>query len=273
MYLWGFIAANNPIFVLGLFTAFFVLNLGLIIYLGNRTELFAKIFAVGCFFVVLWTLGTMLYQCSTAELVSNDVTRLFFKYIQPFLYYTGFLIVSTFFYFCYRYPTGEDPNWAVAKLLVLSAILVWPLFFMTDLVVGAHLGYTGTVVFGVPAGYWYVGPLIHWYSVFFAGLPAYGVWLVYGKMKNATDEIVKKNLLIMISSLLIGFVFTFICSTFLPAFQNTDYCIIGMIVSNFWTITVGYSIIKYRQMNVNFVYAEGIVLIMIFILFINIFLP
>jgi hypothetical protein len=272
MYLWGFIAANNAIFILGLFTAFFVLNLGLIIYFGNRHELFAKVFAVGCFFIVAWTLGTMFYQTST-EVVSNDFTRFFFKYIQPFEYYVGVLIVVSFFYFCYRFPTGDDPNWAMAKVLVIASVLVWPLFFMTDLIVGPHLGYTGTAVFGVPAGYWYVGPLIHPYSFFFAAVPGYGMWLLYKKMRETTDAVLKKNLVIMLWSLAIGFVPTFLFSTFLPSLQNTDYCIIGMLVSNFWTVTVGYSIIKYRQMNVNFVYAEGIVLIMIFILFVNIFLP
>ena len=129
--LFGFIELNIYV-ILSLATAFLLLNIGLVVLLGNK-DTYAKAFAAGSFFAALWSAVGALYLGATN--VSTNFSVFFLENINRATYYIGLLVALSFFYFCYRFPNTKDTGNKILWLLILFAISTYPLFDFTDLII------------------------------------------------------------------------------------------------------------------------------------------
>jgi len=268
--LFGFIIVDFTMF-LGLFTAMVVLNLALVILLGGKDEP-SKAVAVGNFLIFLWIIAVSLFQHST-NAFSNDNIKFFLEYVSRLTYYFGLLIAFSFFYFCYIFPVPPEKAHRIRTILIVISGLLMPIFFGTDLIVGGTSGWLGNNIFGFPSIDWYKGSLLNVYNLVFVGCLIAGPTFIYKKMKQVIDPILKKNMLFMFWGIVIGFIPPIIVNLILPTIGNNDYNVVGTFTPNLWAFIVGYSMMKYHQMNVRVVYSEVLIIAMGMILFVNIFLP
>lgn len=266
----GFVELNMYV-ILSFLTTFLLINLGLIVLLGNK-KMYAKAFASGCFFAALWSFAGALYLGATISY--SPIATFFFENIQRFTYYTGLLVILSFFYFSYRFPHTKDRSSKVFWTLITFAILVFPIFAFTDLIIAGYGGWTNpSGEFTRPAIIALHGPLRHLYTLVFTGFIISAIAIIHHKVLTEKNASTKKHLRFMFWSLIVGFIPATIFNVILPGINITSYTntFLGIISSNIWAIFVAYTIIKYNQMDVRFVTTELLVILVIFLLFIAIF--
>lgn len=265
--LFGFID-TNIFFILGVLAALSAANLSLMIYIGSKNYS-SRVFAVGSLVAAIWMTSTAMYMNAT-DTLSNNFTELFFQYVPRLNYYLGLVIALVIFYTCYLFPDTKDTKNKMKWSIVLTSVALAPLFFMTDLILGNHVGWT-TPILGIPTVQWYIGPLSLLYEIAFPGLILAGVFLLYGKSLQAEKK-QRTQLRFMSLTLMLGGTPGALFGIILPSLGHPEFSILAPAAQILWIGLLAYSIVKYDQMNTKIVFTEVLIVAAIFILFISLFI-
>jgi len=240
-------------------TAILIGSFDLIIFVGSRS-LSSRVFAAFTFLLVPWSAAQ-----GFVIALSVNATALFLVKLQHFI---GIVISFGFLYFSLVYPEDKKPkhNFAIVITLSTIAAVFFVLFFFSNLIISDIFPVGGIERWG-----WRFAELQRLFDVTF-----YGIWLVvlaniYHKWRKSPVGATRTNLKYMFFGLTLGIIPPGILNVFLPSIADYQFNWIGPIASAVWVYVIGYSIIKYRQLNVRAFIAEVLAVSMTLLMFINIF--
>ncbi|MCK5026904.1 MAG: hypothetical protein KAS07_00645 [Candidatus Pacebacteria bacterium] len=235
-------------------------SLAMVIYLGGKTYS-SKVFAMLTFIVGLWVIWRGIFHSIPPgneiwATIANDLS-----------FITGIAIASLWAYFCLVFPEEQKPpRWASASLIFANIVLI-PVYFYKDL----FLGY-GEWIGGIGKWSWTQGPYLPCYDIVFIGLWLVGFIALLVKARRYTGE-KRKSIILMFWAVFIGIIPVEITSLVLPRIYNyfeLDWT--SPLIMIMWSTFMGYTIIKYNQMNTKTVITEFLVLAAVGLLFLSIFI-
>jgi hypothetical protein len=247
-------------------TAFVMLNLGLVIFLGSK-DVAARAFAFLTFVVVLWSIFNLLM---TATLQMSHLGRVFGR----LAYSTGLFVSLSLSYFCFVHATKQrnmllEITYVLVALFSTCFLVFTNGFFMDDRWI-REVASVGVQVWGIADG-----PFSFVYYFFYVGSVVLGLVVLRIKAKQEQDMLRKKQLLNMFWIVLIGIVPPTITSIVLPALYVFEYDWIGGVLGIFWVSITSYFLLKKDQTEqvfpVMIVKAELLVIALIFIFGIGMF--
>lgn len=238
-------------------TGIAILSFDLVVYFGSKNRS-SRIFAFYSSFVALWSIS---YGFIVASL--SIELSLFLIKINHVL---GIITSLGFVYFSLTYPNDEKPRKIISLYLFIIGIIFFIAFFFTDLMIPNMFKLTSPDKWG-----WFIGKLYYTYCITFNTLWLIVLVNIYRKIKCDVNSSVRLNQLFMFWGLAIGIFPPAIFNIILPFFGIYGLSWIGPIISAVWIFIIGYSIIRYRQMNVKVVITEVLAIAMTMIFFINIF--
>jgi signal transduction histidine kinase len=118
---------------------------------------------------------------------------------------------------------------------------------------------------------WKMGSLSWLFDFYFFGVFTYGIVKLTKKIKESQNTLLKRNLLYMLITIILGILPPSIFDIIFLNYGVFKFYWIGPITGIFWVIVIGYSMLKYQQMNVRLVFSEVFVVAMVVIFSINIF--
>jgi len=237
--------------------AVLIASLDVIIFFGSKS-LFSRVFVLSTFLTALWSAAQGFFIAANLA-----ASALFIVKLQHFL---GIVISLGFLYFSLTYPDDKKPDRKLIPLFAGIGCLFFFLYFFTNTLIADVFPFDGIQRWG-----WEFGPLQRLFDVTF-----YGLWLgvlvnIYRRWKHSQNTLQRTNLRYMFWGLLSGIIPPAILNVFLPGIGYFRLNWIGPIGSVIWIYFIGYSIIKYRQMNVRAFTAEVLAVSMTALMFINIF--
>lgn len=229
------------------------------VLLMSCKTLSARLFSLCSLFFSLWS-------TTMGFLIATKSPELGF-FLPSFCYFLGTIIASFFYCFFFSFTKEESIPFGTIKILLLAESIFFILYFFTDLMIG-------NFVFNKELGFWTweVKPLSIIFDLYFYSVFIFGVHNLYLRYKSVRDTNDKSNLKYMILTIIVG--------TFPPAIFNIaphwfgifKYNWVGPSTGIFWVMILGYSILKYQQMDVKLAFSQVSVLALNFIFFTNIFL-
>lgn len=239
-----------------LVAAILIISLDLVIILGSNNKA-SKIFVLLSFLSGIWVI-------SQIYLVSTDVSDTANVLIRS-QYVMGIIIASGFYLFSLIYPFDTKIRYRIYLLLFIICIFFSYTYLATDYLV------TGVTYIGGPGHWsWQFGPLHPAFDVAFVAIWIISLSNLYRSYKIAHD-ILRINMRHMFWGLTLGIIPPSLANILLPTFGIYYLNWTGPIASAIWVFVIGYSIMRYRQMNVKVVITEMLAVAMTIIYFINIF--
>ena len=242
-------------------TVVLIASLATVIFWGSK-EFFSKIFALGIFAVSLQTAG-MAYFIFNADI---KIEMFGFELIN----FLSILALSLLIYGFISLKNNRIPSKKVTlALLITLGVFFYFAFFTSEiggspfLIKDSSIGMTVGWTFGRFAPYFFVLNLVYYII---------GFYTLYRARKIRTDKQERKNILIMNIAFFIGVISMICFNNYLPSLGIYDYVWIGPTSGIIWVSLLGYSIVKYHQMNVRLVATEVLIIAMVIIGFSNIFL-
>lgn len=239
-----------------LVAAILIISLDLVIILGSNNKA-SKIFVFLSFLSGIWVISQIYLVSTNISSTANMLIRS--QYVM------GIIIASGFYIFSLIYPFNTKVKYYVYIIISLICIIFGYLYLATDYLV---------------TGVTFIGGLGHWSWQFGSLHPAFDItfvvmWIIslsnlYSSYKIAHD-ILKINMKHMFWGLTLGIIPPSLANILLPTFGIYNLNWTGPIASAIWVFVIGYSIMRYRQMNVKVVITEMLAVAMTIIFFINIF--
>lgn len=254
------------------FVAFVVLCIVIIIFLGGK-ERSTRYFSLVAIITAIWT--TMMGLHIAYPLSGIDAgTGYYLDSIPRIMHALGLVIGFFFFHFCYVFPENKKAPQILSLVLFVLVTCFTILIFFTDLVVGDHVALVDTIsILGGNKWTWELGPLIWTYASSFSLLFGGGLGLLILKQREMEDLQKRLNIRRMIVPLALGVSIPGIADIVLPfLFNNFSFNWMAGIAQIFWVMVLGHAVIKYNQMNVRYVLAELLILVVMGLLFISIFI-
>jgi hypothetical protein len=241
---------------------FFLLSLGLVIYVGDKNETnrayarYAAVNAMLAFFIAL----AMMISRSRPDIVLT---------LARLCYWTGIVIPSTYFYFALVYPNnGTKYNW-VRRLLELYNLLMLYIFVFTDKI-ATKITFFGPHPYDIATtiGPW--APLL-FHAVYAAFMVAIFGILFYKWRTEKKDLALRRQNGSLFFLALIDFGPTSFVGVILPVAGTFSYIWANQLLTLFWALIVSYLIFRRHLFNIRVVASEMLVLGLLTILFFNIF--
>jgi len=240
-----------------LIAAILIISLDLVIILGSNNKA-SKIFVLLSFLSGIWVIS-QIYLVST---VVSDTANVLIRS----QYVMGIIIASGFYLFSLIYPFDTKIRYQIYLLLSIICISFSYTYLATDYLV------TGVTYIGGPGHWsWQFGPLHPAFDVTFVAIWIISLSNLYRSYKIAHD-ILRINMRHMFWGLTLGIIPPSLANILLPTFGIYYLNWTGPIASAIWVFVIGYSIMRYRQMNVKVVITEMLAVAMTIIYFINIFI-
>ncbi len=247
---------NTHIILLWL-TGVAIISFDIVVFLGSK-KLSSKIFALFSVPVAIWSISYGFLLGSNFESIALILIRI--------NHVLGMITTLGFVYFSIIYPTDKIPSKIVHKTLIIIGVIFLWLFIFSDLMIPSMYEISRPDRWG-----WNTGKLYFIYDILFGGLWLIILFNIWKKIKQITDYNQKKNQVFMFWGLTLGIIPPSFLNIFLPTFGYYGISWLGPISSAVWIFIIGYSIIRYRQMNVRVVITEVLAIAMTMIFFINIF--
>jgi hypothetical protein len=247
-------------------SAFVVLNLGLVIFLGSK-DITARAFAVMSFFFVVWSLCNLLMTVSVqTSFLGNIFSRL--------AYALGVTVTFSLSYCCYVQITKKRNTNLEITYFFLAIILMYLMLQTNYLFLDGK--WVGRVSWaGVQLWINKEGPLAFVWYFFYAGPIFLGAGALFLQAKKEQDSARKKQFLSLFWIVLIGFIPPTILSVILPSYGIQSYDWIGGTAGILWVSVTSYILLRKDHSEQVFpvliVKAELIVIAMIFLFGIGMF--
>lgn len=238
-------------------TAILIVSLDVIVFLGSRS-LSSRVFALSSFLTALWSAAQGFFIAANLSALALFIVKL-----QHFL---GIIISLGFLYFSLTYPDDKKPNKKLIPILVVIGVVFFILYFFTSQIIYEVFPFDGIQHWG-----WTFGLFQRLFDVTFYGLWVSILMNTYRRWKRAQEVSQRTNLRYMFWGLLLGIIPPVVLNVFLPGIGYFRLNWVGPIASAVWIYIIGYSIIKYRQMDVRAFTAEVLAVSMAALMFINIF--
>jgi signal transduction histidine kinase len=237
-------------------TAILIVSLDLVIILGSQNRS-SRVFVLLSFTTAIWV-------ASQGFLVSTHTPYLADWLIRS-QYVMGITIAMGFYIFSIIYPHETKPPSYTYILMLFVTILFGYLYLFSD-----YLN-TGVIEIGGKGRWsWTFGPLHPLFDIIFSLIWIISLKKLYTSYILSTG-ILRLNLKNMFLALTLGIIPPTLANIILPTLGIYHWNWLGPISSAVWIFIIGYSIIRYRQMNVRVVITEVLAIAMTMIFFINIF--
>ncbi|MFH1188290.1 MAG: histidine kinase N-terminal 7TM domain-containing protein, partial [bacterium] len=232
-------------------------SLGLVVLFGNKNRVSRAFFNL-LVWVSVWLIAQGLFYAANFE---------FAQYVSKSLYYWGGVLAAAFFYFVLVFPEGEKQKKWIIWSLILSQIFLAILYIFTNSIVYGAFSVAGLSRWG-----WHFGPLSLLFDFFFYLFWGGGIAILFKKfLQTKKGEPKHLQLKYMVIAMIIAITSPSFMNILLPRFGIFSLNWIGAVSVLNFVIVIAYSIIKYNQMDVKAVAAEVLVLVMVIVLFANIF--
>ncbi len=239
-------------------TAILIIGIDVIIYIGSdKTS--SKLFSLFSLFVGLWSV-------SYGFLISFDTSTLPLILIK-INHVLGLISSVGFLFFSISYPNDNKIPTLLIYLMTVFSLIYSSLILFSDLMIVKMFPVSPPDRWG-----WDTGILYFSYSIVFTILWIIILINIHLKTKHLKDDNELTNQRFMFWGLLLGIIPPAALNIILPTFKIYGVSWTGPIASAIWIFIIGYSIIKYRQMNVKVVITEMLAIAMTVIFFINIFI-
>lgn len=235
-----------------------IISFDFVVYIGSdKTS--SKLFSLFSIPVALWSI-------SYGLMVS--LTQLEFSLILIKLNHVLGLIASIgFLFFSISYPNDKPIN----KLLITVSVIFGVIYSYIILFSSLMIKFMYPISLPDRWG-WSTGIIYFSYPIIFLTLWIIILTNLYNKKNYLVTKNEKLNQQFMFWGLCIGIIPPFVLNIFLPAFHIYGISWTGPIFSAIWVFIIGYSIMRYRQMNVRVVITEMLAISLTIIFFINIFI-
>jgi hypothetical protein len=247
-------------------SAFIVLNLGLVIFLGGK-DITARTFAVMSFFFVVWSIANLLMTISVqTSPLGNMFSRL--------AYALGLTVTFSLSYCCFVQVTKKRSTNLEIVYFFVAIIMMY--FVMQTNYLFLDGKWVGRVSWaGVQLWLNQEGPFAFVWYLFYGGPILLGASALVLKAKKEQDVERKKQLFGLFWIVLIGFVPPTILSVILPSYGIQQYDWIGGTVGILWVSVTSYLLLRKDHTEQVFpvliVKTELIVIAMIFLFGIGMF--
>ncbi len=238
-------------------TAVILGSLAFAIFLGSKKHS-SRAFVLMIFFVMIWTLNAGIRAA-----VIDSTTAL---YLTRISYFLGTLIATCFVNFFIAYPDDKILGRKLKIFLIICETALFYVIVLTNYVILNAEKIPETLFWS-----WNHGSLWMVFAGYFFGCWTAGLVVLFKKYRVSTENETKHNLKFMFWALLIGIIPPSFFNIILPAAGSYQFDWLGPPTGLIWIIIIGYSIVKYRQMNVRVVAAEIFTFSIITIFFLNIF--
>ncbi len=238
-------------------TSVLILSFDLIIYIGSNNKS-SRIF---CFFSMIVALWSLSYGFFISFTLSN-IPLILIKINHSL----GIIATIGFIFFSHVYP---HDNKIPKRLMVVSTIfgiIYCAIILNSNLIISGMFSVTIPDRWGWIPGVFYMSYVLIFLFSWIYILTRIGISKKYAKSKYEY-----LNSRFMFWGLLLGVLPPLILNIILPAFKIYGVSWTGPITSAIWVFVIGYSIMRYRQMNVKVVITEMLAVAMTIIFFINIF--
>lgn len=239
-----------------LIAAILIASLDLVIVMGSNNRA-SKIFVYLSFLSAIWVI-------SQVYLITTNVPD-FAELLIRSQYIMGIIIACGFYVFSIIYPDNGIVKLYEKICLILSILVISYLYTFTDLLVKGV-----TNIGGIGRWSWQFGTLHPLFDIVFTLIWILALSNLFRSYKNS-DGILKINMKHMFWGLTLGIIPPSLANIILPTLGIYKLNWTGPIASAIWVFVIGYSIMRYRQMNVKVVITEMLAVAMTIIFFINIF--
>ncbi len=232
----------------------------LFLFLGSKRPS-TRAYALVAASLAVWSFAMGLYY-----MLEGHATLLFLNKLNHF---AGALVGPIFLYFTLLFPEEKKPAPNILRSLIIAEIGLALIYFFTDLVIkdtfivrGAHLNE------GWQFGDW--GALFHLNLL----LPFFGgFYILWQKMKLYKNSPQGDQLRYIFWATVIGSLPSMWVNVFLPLVGSFNLSWLGPVLTVSWVILISYAITRYQLLSVKIVTSIVALLILIVILFVNIFIP
>lgn len=238
-------------------TSLLIIALDYVIIVGGNSKS-SRLFVKLSFIASIWSISQALLISTQSDKVANFLIR--------FQYILGIFIASGFVIFSQVYPFDSKTNKRTITYLAIVSTLISLLYIFTDLLM------IGVIkIGGLGTWSWQFGPLHPLFDIVFVVLWIYALNNIRLKYKTAKG-LDKLNSAFMFWGLTLGIIPPALANIILPTFGIYNLNWTGPIFSSIWIFVIGFSIMRFQQMNVRLVIIEIIAIAMSALLFINIFI-
>ncbi|MFH1188456.1 MAG: histidine kinase N-terminal 7TM domain-containing protein, partial [bacterium] len=238
-------------------TAVTLASLGIVVLLGNSSKGPRVFFVLSCA-VSLWLISHGFYHAANYEAA---------LYFIKGNYFFGGVLAAVFFYFALVFPEGKKQKWWVIPALIISQIILFAIYAYTNSIV-----YGAEFIGGFQQWAWHYGSLGILFDFFFYLYWGGGLLIIFKKFWHTDKENPKRlQLKAMLIAMIIAISPTSVMNILLPKLGYFSLDWLGAITVLAFISVMAYSIMEYNQMDVKAVAAEVLVLVMVIVLFANIF--
>jgi len=251
------------------FASFAMLALSMVVFLGSK-EYHSRIFSFAALLTSVWAFLMGMHVGMVQELSVLGMQVL--DFLPRSMHFLGGIIAALFFVFCALYSKSHLSKvflWSV----VLLSVLVWPIYFFTNLIVGGPTQWFSKIpLVGGNIWGWHLGEFILVYDVFFIIAFTLGVLLLYMGALRENNPPESKRLKSMAVIIAVGGIPPAVVNIILPYLGIFSFNGFSGVTNIFWVGVIAYSILKHHQLNLKIVAAEVMILGLMALLFISIFI-
>lgn len=248
----------SPIIIIIWSISILIIGLSIIVLVGGK-RLSSKIFSASIFIVSLWIIGV-------GSLIFTEKIS-FAIYNIRINYFLGNLIANSFYLLFLVFP---DKSILPKKPIIITFIIQIILFYIyvfTDLII-SNIHYSNEIKNWI----WQFGKFSYIFEVTFISLFIMGVIKLIGNYNYHKNKAVRKNIIFMLQTIIIGLFPTTILCIILPRIGVYSMNWIGPIAQIVWIPIIMYSIIKYRQMSVRHIMSITLTVLVLVIFILSYFI-
>lgn len=235
-----------------------IISFDFVVYIGSdKTS--SKLFSLFSIPVALWSISYGLMVSLTQPELSLILIKL--NHVLGLIASIGFL------FFSISYPNDKPINKSLISISVILGIIYSYVILFSSLMIKFMYPISLPDRWG-----WSTGTIYFSYSIIFLTLWIIILTNLYNKKNYLVTKNDKLNQQFMFWGLCIGIIPPFVLNILLPTFHIYGISWTGPIFSAIWVFIIGYSIMRYRQMNVRVVITEMLAISLTIIFFINIFI-
>ncbi len=240
--------------------AFMNISLALIIYLGSK-KLSSRYFALLALTYALWIIN---HGFMHGVGKSYELQHFFLNNSN----YLGIFPVTMAAIFSLTFPEEKKPSRVILVILSSYFLFMIPAYYFAG---NFMINVTDPIAYE-PYWNWEYGRGGILFFVPYFLLWLFAIYNMYMKAKRSAGK-TRKNLYFIFWGFIVAGIVPSIVSVILPHLTgNQDFAWFSSAFSSAWVLVIGYSILKYNQMNIKTVFTELLVLAAVGLLFLSIFI-
>ncbi|MEK7192543.1 MAG: histidine kinase N-terminal 7TM domain-containing protein [Patescibacteria group bacterium] len=241
-----------------------VIFLAFAVFLWTASKLAStRMYAAIAASMAIWSIGVALFVSNPPEAIPNWVI-----FFARFNHYFGGLAGPFFLYFTIIFPDEKAFKKSIIYLIILiEGLLAYPFLVTNAIIESSYVNLSGNFDLA-----WTFGPYVYLFYFNFLVLFLCGIIVLsYKYLKSQNIEEKRKIGYLLLASTL-GSVLSLTVNVIFPFFQIYTYSWLGPPFTISWVAITSYVIGKYGALRIKTVASIVAVLVLIIILFINIFL-